>query len=168
MKHLTTRTEIANEINIKRTPTVVIDLADSDDYGLKSKKVLIDNGKFRDGSPYLIRAEVRAYCDERKFTFTSHGACLTADFGYSDLVEMAEYANAPVIRKDSDVVIVVLDSNNHKMLAPVVLHTGNRIDAHCSTPLTFVDGDNDALPYMAYADDALFTRWAEIYKTHHN
>lgn len=164
MRLLTDRKEIAKEINIKRTPTVRIDLAEADDYGLRSQKVLIDNGTFRDGTPYLIHAEIRAYGDEGVFTFSSPGVWISDSFGYEDLEDMVEYANAPVIRKDSDVVIVVVDSEHRKMYAPCVLHTEGRISAHCSTPLTFTDEDNSALPYMAMADPELRAEWAGAFE----
>lgn len=166
MKYIGTRTEIAKEINIKRTTTVRIDLADADCYGLKSQKVLIDNGTFRDGTPYLIRAEIRAFCDEQKFTFASYGVCLSNSFGYYDMEEILTYANAPVIKTDSDVVIAIVDSKSKRMFTPVLLHTGKRVDAHCSTPLTFEDDDNDASAYMRYADRELVAEWYGIRKLH--
>lgn len=78
MKTLETKQEIAIAINMHEMPVVRIDLADADEYGIKSQKVLIDNGKFRrlnptdPDMPYLVRAEIRAFIDEKKFTFASH------------------------------------------------------------------------------------------------
>ncbi len=164
MKQLTDRREIAKAINVERKTVVRIDLAEADEYGIKSQKVVIDNGTFRDGTPYMVRAEIRAYADEMKFTFHGFGSCIHSDFGYYDVEEMVEYANAPVIKTDSDVVLVIVDSENKKAYAPVILHTGNRVDAHCSTPLTFVDEDNNALAYMVMAREELVAGYAEIYK----
>lgn len=159
MKTLKDRREIANEINVKRTTTVRIDLADADEYGLKSQKVLIDNGTFRDGTPYLVKAEIRAYSDEMKFTFSGFSTCLSNSFGYSDIEEMVELANAPVIKPDSDVVLVFVNSKNRKAYAPCVLHTSKRVDPNCSTPLTFTDEDNSAVGYMAQSEH--FNEWME-------
>lgn len=167
MKLLTNRYEIADAINIKRLPTVRVDLADADEYGLVSQKVLIDNGHFNDGTPYLIRSEIRAYSDERKWTFSSYGTTLSSSFTYEDMENMVTYANAPVIKPDTDIVLAVVDSSKRKMFCPVILHTGNRIDPHCSTPLTFTDEDNDATTYMLLADEQLWNHWMEIYKIHH-
>lgn len=69
MKMLETKQEIAIAINMHEMPVVRIDLADADEYGIKSQKVLIDNGKFRrlnptdPDMPYLVRAEIRAFVD---------------------------------------------------------------------------------------------------------
>lgn len=64
MKMLETKQEIAIAINMHEMPVVRIDLADADEYGIKSQKVLIDNGKFRrlnptdPDMPYLVLAIV--------------------------------------------------------------------------------------------------------------
>lgn len=47
MKMLNTPQEIAVAINMHEMPVVRIDFADADEYGIKSQKVLIDNGKFK-------------------------------------------------------------------------------------------------------------------------
>ena len=94
MKMLKTKQEIAVAINMHEMPVVRIDLADADEYGIKSQKVLIDNGKFRrlnptdPDMPYLVRAEIRAFVDEKKFTFASYGCCLSNTFGYHDMEEL--------------------------------------------------------------------------------
>lgn len=161
MKTLKDRREIANEINVKRTTAVRIDLADADKYGIKSQKVVIDNGTFRDGTPYLVKAEIRAYCDEMKFTFSGFCTCLSNRFGYSDIEEMIEYANAPVIKPDSDVVLVIVNSKKREAYAPCVLHTSKRVNTNCSTPLTFTDEDNSALGYMMQSEH--FDEWMDLY-----
>lgn len=153
MRILRDRREIANEINIKRTTTARIDLADSDEYGIKSQIVNIDNGTFKDGTPYLLKAEIRAYADEMKFTFSGFGTFLSDRFSYYDLEEMVEQANAPVVKADSDVVLIIVNSRTKEMFAPVILHTKKRIDAYCMTPLEFTDEDNDAMPWMMQIDD---------------
>lgn len=165
MKLLKDRKEIAREINIKRTTTVRIDLADADSYGIKSQKVVIDNGTFSDGIPYRVRAEIRAYADEMKFTFHGFATCIHSDFGYSDIEEMTEYANAPVIKADSDVVLVIVDSKKRQAYAPCVLHTSKRVDPHCITPLEFTDEDNSALGYMVGSEH--FDDWMDWYRRKH-
>lgn len=151
MKTLTERTEIAKAINGHKMPVITIDLADADEYGLKSQKVLIDNGTFRDGFPYYIRSEIRAYADETKFKFSQGASILKADFTYYDITEMLEYRNAPIVKKDEDVIIVIINSKEKFSYKPIILHTDKRIDAHCSTPLTFVDTDYSTVPYLILA-----------------
>jgi hypothetical protein len=151
MKLITERKAIARTINGHKLPVITIDLADADEYGLKSQKVLIDNGTFRDGFPYYLHTELRAYADERKFKFSQGGTCLKASFGYYDMVEMLEYRNAPIVKADSDVIVCIIDSRTKLAYNPMVLHTTKRIDAHCSTPLEFIDNDYSTEPFLYIA-----------------
>lgn len=157
MKMFNTPQEIAVAINMHQMPVVRIDLADADEYGIKSQKVLIDNGKFRrlnptdPDMPYLVRAEIRAFVDEKKFTFASYGCCLSNTFGYHDMEELLDYANAPIIKRDSDVVLAIVDSRRKIAYKPIILHTRNRIDPNCQIPLGFIDEDNDATEYIRAA-----------------
>ena len=145
-KMIKERTEIAVAINGRSMPVVKLDIAQVDEYGLKSEPVVIDNGFFpkRAGEPempYMIESEIRIYSDEKRFTFSGECVCLHASFGYSDVEKMLKYRNAPVIKKDSDILIVPMNSRTREVYAPFTLHTGKRINAFCSTPLTFEDGD---------------------------
>lgn len=151
MRKLTERKEIARAINGHDMPVITIDLADATHYGLVSQKVLIDNGTFKDGFPYYIKCEVRAYADEKYFTFSQGATCLTASFGYHDVVEMLEYRNAPIVKADQDVILAIIDSKNKVAYNPMVLHTSKRIDAHCSTPLTFEDKDYSTEAFLILA-----------------
>ncbi len=151
MKLLKDRREIAKAVNFHKMPVIIIDLADADEYGLVSKPVVIDNGKFKDGLPYFIKARVRAFRDENRFKFHSGGACIHASFTYSDLKEMLDFANAPIVKTDSDVVVSVIDSVHFRSYPLMILHTNKRIAPHCSTPLTFVDTDYDTIPYLRCA-----------------
>jgi hypothetical protein len=135
MKTLKSRTEIAQAINFRRYPVVEIDVSDRDDYGIRGTKVLIDNGTFHDGTPFLIQAELRSYNDEQVLKFSAGGFGISSSFGYSDIAEMLDYANAPVIHKDEDILIVPINRKTRTAYAPVILHTGNRVSANCMTPL---------------------------------
>lgn len=151
MRKLTERTEIAKAINGHTMPVITLDLADATEYGIRSQKVLIDNGKFRDGFPYYIKSEVVAYADEKHFSFSQGCTCLSASFGYSDMEEMLEYRNAPIVKADEDVIIAVIDSKKKLAYNPMILHTSKRIDENCSTPLTFEDKDYTVLPLLMAA-----------------
>ena len=136
MKRLTDRTEIASSINFRKYPVVTIDLAEIDDYGIKGAKVLIDNGFFRSGEPYYIQATLRAYNDERALSFHQYARGLSARFTYSDMKEILDYSNAPIIKADQDILVCPINSSIGEAYAPILLHTGKHISAHCSTPLT--------------------------------
>ena len=132
---LRTREEIARAINFKQYPVVVIDLAQTDSYGIVGARVCIDNGKHSDGLPYYIKATLRAFNDDKKLVFQAYGAYLSNSFCYSDMEEMLNYANVPIIKKDQDIVICLINSAMRISYCPVILHTGKRVNPHCQTPL---------------------------------
>ena len=136
MKFLETRTEIAKAINFKQYPTIRIDVSTTDDYGIVGTHVLIDNGTFRTGEPYFVRATIRAFRDEGYLKFKSYGSCLHADFTYFDMEKMLDYANVPVVKPDQEILVCLVDSVKRLVYKPVVLKTGARVDPHCHTPLT--------------------------------
>lgn len=144
---LETKRDIATSINRHDLPVIRVDLADTDEYGLNGGKVLVDAGTFPDGFPFLIQAEFRAYRDEKRFTVSSHGACLTNSFSYYDMEDLLAYANAPIIRPNSEVIVCVVDSIERKAFKPVVLRTGN-VTKHCSTPISFEDADASMYVWM--------------------
>ena len=146
MKLLNDRQEIAKAMNFGRYPVLRIDLADTDEYGLKGCRVRIDNGTFRTGEPFIIKAQIRAYRDEKKLTTFSGCTGLSASFTYSDYVEMTENAMAPLIHPDEDVVVAVYDSKNHRPFAPFIVRTGKRVSSGCVSPLSFEDAD--MTPYL--------------------
>lgn len=149
MKLLHDRKELALAMNFGKYPVLTIDMADADDYGLKGCKVRIDAGTFNDGEPYIICATIRAYCDDRRLQTSQGGTCLSASFTWHDYIEMVEYATAPVIKPDQDVVVAVYDSRTNYPYAAFIAHTKNHVSRHCSTPLQFEDAD--MTPYFMAA-----------------
>lgn len=144
MKIINTRQELAMAMNFGKHPVLTIDLADADEYGLKGCKVRIDAGTFRDGEPYIINATLRVYRDACKLTTSSAGTCLHADFSFTDYFEMAEYAAAPIIKPDQEVVVAIYDSKNKTAFAAVKVRTSKSVRRDCSTPITFEDNDMSA------------------------
>ena len=149
MKLLHDKHELAMAMNFGKYPVLKIDLADSDDYGLKGCKVRIDAGTFKDGEPYTIRATLRAYRDECKLTTSAAPVGLTNTFTYEVYFKMAEYAQAPLIKADQDVVVAVYDSNKKCAYAAFIVHTSKFVSKHCSTPIQFEDAD--MTPYFIAA-----------------
>lgn len=156
IKILKERTEIARAINMREMPVVTFDLSKADEYGLVSEPVVIDNGFFKngDGMPYMINAEIRVYKDEKKFKFSQGAWGIHSGFGYHDMEEMLKYRNAPVIKKDSPVCIVVINSETRTAYAPFILHTTKRIDQFCSTPISFEEDSSElGALYLLLADE---------------
>ena len=123
MKFLTDREEIAQAINGRKMPVVTIDLADADEYGLISEPVVVDEGTYRDGFTRMTRGHIRCFRDAQQFTFHAEICGISANFGYGDVEEMAQYRNAPVLTKDTDVILVIKDSKARNCWV-AVLHTG--------------------------------------------
>lgn len=135
MKELKDRTEIATAINFRRYPVVTIDKAKTDEYGIVGAPVNIDNGTFRDGNPYFIRAVLRTYSDDNKLAFASYGSCLKDSFGYRDMMKILEYANAPVVKPGQEILVCIINSEKGLAWPPVLLKTGERVSPFCMTPL---------------------------------
>lgn len=141
MKLLKDRHELAMAMNFGKYPVLKIDLADSDDYGLKGCRIRIDMGTFKDGSPYIIGATLRAYRDECKLTTSSDCCVLKNDFTYYDYMDTVERAQAPLIKPDQDVVVAIYNSKTKLAYAPIIVHTARNVSRHCSTPIGFEDAD---------------------------
>lgn len=135
MQILKERTEIAKAINFGKYPVIKIDLSDRDEYGIKGTKVRIDNGTFKSGEAYFINATIRAFSDEKILTISQGCGMLVDRLTYADYMEMIEYANAPIIKANQEILIFVYNSVTKAIYHPVIIKTGNRVDAHCSTPL---------------------------------
>lgn len=135
MRELRDRTEIATAINFRKYPVITIDTAQTDEYGIAGAPVNIDNGFFRDGNPYFIRATLRTYLDDNRLTFSSHGTCLKDSFGYMDLMKILEYANAPVVKQGQEILVCIINSKLRLAWPPVLLKTGDSVSPFCQTPL---------------------------------
>lgn len=67
--------------------------------------------------------------DEGEWTLGSGGTCISADFGYSDLMEMIEEAQLQVLRPDDIVAIAYYTAH----AAFVRLYKVGKVDIHCMT-----------------------------------
>lgn len=139
MKQLTERTEIAKAINFGKYQVLTIDLADEivmcgEVVGYNGCNVRVKHTT-RTGEELLIHCQLKYWVKEQKITFSNGGACLKAGFGYSDLMEMVEFANAPILDKNQEFVLVVYNSKIKKALAPMILKTSNYKDILCQEVL---------------------------------
>lgn len=131
------RTEIARAINFGEYPVLTIDLADRDEYGLVGCKVRIDNGYFRTGERYFVNATLRVWSDEKYLTTSGENDVLKASYGYSDVQEMIEWANAPVIKPDQEVLVIITDSKIKCAYDAYIIRTGAKVSPHSTDPLAF-------------------------------
>lgn len=134
MKALKERTEIAQALNFGKYPVLELDLNSVDEYGIIGSKCRINMGKFDDGSPWYQDAELRVYSDEKKLCFSAGGCMLSADWTYGDVMEDMRNAMTPLIEPDSEMAVVIHDSESRKLYGVFIVKTKG-VHRHCSQPL---------------------------------
>ena len=135
MVKLTERTEIAEALNFGKYPVLAIDLSKCDEYGLVGGIARIDMGEFDDGAKWYERAQLRVYYDEKRLAFTTTCYALTAELCYSDFIESVDAAMAPIIKPDSEFVVVIHDSARREVYAVYRVATG-KVTRHCTCPIS--------------------------------
>lgn len=133
MKKLNTVQEIAKEVNINLLPTVKIDVSKRDEYGIKGVNVRVFEG-YHNGCPMMTDAEVRVYSDEKILKFSSGGFGIKASYGYYDVIEMYEQSNLPVIKENSQFVLIIENSDKKVIHEAMVVDT-YKINKFCMTPI---------------------------------
>lgn len=117
MKFLTDRKEIANEINIKETPVIVINVREcmkGYERCYEGDKVVVKGGR---NNEYGIRCFVQMFGDDvnegifapqlyKKICLMPDCIALTAGFGYHDVAEMAEWRKAQRITEGEEVIVM--------------------------------------------------------------
>lgn len=136
MKFIRERKEFAKAVNFGKYPVISLDVGD------KSKQFTIGGEvvgftdvevkiPLKDGR--LDRAIMSWFNDSKKITFGSNCICISNNFGYEDVVKSARYANAPVIDKDTEFVLILHSSQTQKAMA-ILLKTSNYKDTrYCQT-----------------------------------
>lgn len=124
MKTITGRQNIARAINLSGKPVAIIDLDnkeymfpdDESHWVCKGSKIRVSRGTFNTGEPWYDRTTLHVYSDSEKDTYTlfDHDICLSAEVHYSDIVEKAEYAQAPIVHDGDHVIIVELHSRTNE------------------------------------------------------
>ena len=126
MKILTTREQIAKAINFKND-LAVLELDVANTYTLQGE-IVGSNGcnvRIDFGNEYYSKAELQYWKDTKRLTITRGPVILTNDFGYSDIKEMLEYRNAPVIKNGCKILLVVYNSKRRIALSPVEFEVDN-------------------------------------------
>lgn len=112
MKYLTDRQEIAQAMNFGRYPVIRIDVetpkAGWDDV-FEGDIVKVESPSKRYPGSY-IRGRVMKYPEDgSRYAVMPDVVCLKNDFGYSDVIEMLGYAQAPMLRA-GEIVVVIEDA----------------------------------------------------------
>lgn len=143
MKYLTDRYEIARALNFGKYPVLHIDLETSKKgyeglYEGDLCKVLSPSQRYPDS--YEIGNLI--YCDDdKKFEITAYGSCLKAGFGYHDVIEDMQVAQAPVVSGEQ-VVIVICDYPIAQRCKVRVMKT-SKVSRFVTPCVTLTDVDDD-------------------------
>ena len=148
---LTDRQEIARAMNFRKHPVLWMEVGKSEPggegqiYGGCKATVMCYNSSYKGEMPYT--GDLQMYSDEQNddvdylpqywdhIHLKSWGACLKADFGYHDVMDNLEKAQAPVIEPNQEVIVVFKDSVNERCWVRKMVTSG-RVDPHCATMLT--------------------------------
>ncbi len=123
MRFLTDRKEIAKALNFGKYPVIMFDL-DSPKRGwddvYEGTPVRVDMGTFSDGTRWLNDSIPTIYVDNNHegientvmnrlksdIHLPGGGAMLSESFGANDVIDMAKFAMAPIVKGGDDVVVV--------------------------------------------------------------
>ena len=144
MMYLIDRHEIAAAMNFRKYPVLSINMEnrpyDESDYAVGCRvRVAWDH---KDPRYAGMATHGNLYCENGKLAISGEGAMLSASFGYSDVMEMLQEANAPVVHK-GDLVVVVMDVPSKKTCMVRMMRVSPRIDIHCMT-VAHLEDINDA------------------------
>ena len=78
------------------------------------------------------------YYEYGKFGISAGASMLKASFGASDVLEMAHWANTPIVQANQEVVVVIEYPSQHSV-AVRLMKTSARVDPNCMTALTLLD-----------------------------
>ena len=131
MKYLTDRKEIAAALNFGKYPVLTInrenkpyanDLPESD-YAIGCRvRVSWDRN---DG----MTTRGNLYYEKGKLAISSGATIMKASFGYEDVMEMVSEANAPLVHKGQEVVVVE-QWESKKECTVRIMKVSDRIDIH--------------------------------------
>lgn len=132
--YLNHREEIAYAMNFGKFPVLGLNREnrpyEDDDYCIGDKcRVAWD----REESRYEgMTTHGHLYMENGKYAISNSAACLSASFGYSDVMENLEEAKAQVVHRGQ--LVVVVESFPTKTTCTVaVMKVSDRIDIHCMT-----------------------------------
>lgn len=148
MKYLTDRREIAEAINFVKYPVLTLNRENrpyakerpDSDYATGCRvRVAWDH---KDPRYAGMTTHGNLYIENGKLKISSEGSCLSASFGYYDVMRMAAEANAPVIHKGQKVVVVE-EWPSLKKCTVRIMQVADYVDTHCMVATTLEDIDEE-------------------------
>ena len=154
-RYLTDRHEIAYAMNTFKFPVLSLNREnrpyENSDFctGCRCRVAWDDkNPRYAD-----MATHGQVYMENGKYGISGEGACLSASFGYTDVMESLREANAPVVHKNQ-LVVLVEDFPSKEMCYVSVMKVSKWIDIHCST-----------VAHLEVLTTEEAAEWAENYKT---
>lgn len=141
--YLTDRQDIGKAINFGKYPVLFINRENrpypefGGDYSVGCK-VRVAYSIWPDGITTRGNLFFSDEDGKSKLAISSRGSMLKAGFGRSDVMEMVEWAQAPVVRK-GQTVVVVEDWPSEKRCTVRLMKVPNQIDVHCQTVAVLQD-----------------------------
>lgn len=142
---LTNKREIAEAMNFGKYPVLVLDRENHKGFEKYGDTLYCEGQKVRvawdhkDPRYAGMTTQGNIYMDEDGcLAISGNGAMLKADWGYSDVMEDAEWANAPVVHKGQTVVVIHNWPSKKKCMVEK-LKVSDRIDRFCITVATLED-----------------------------
>lgn len=145
-KYITKRTEIAKAINFGKYPVLRLDVTNKLGYDENDEHGFCEGDKVRVAFQTKNYGELythgNIYREDGKIAISGNATCISSSFGYHDVIEMAEWANTPLIHAGQEVVVVLY---NPEIKACIVqlMKVSDRIDPHCMTVAVLEEIDEE-------------------------
>lgn len=150
MKFLTDRRTIGQMINIDKIPVVTMEIGTC----MPGYEDCYSGGKIRvahpNGDPALYaRCTIKMYGDEsgnenhdapwmyKKIELTEPGYCLSARFGFNEVMQDIEWSHAPYVKAGDKIIVAFVNSVEQTVILRV-MEIG-KVNIHCSTVTTLKD-----------------------------
>lgn len=138
MRFLTDRHEIAKAINFGKYPVLTLnrenrpfaDIAPDSDFAKGCRvRVAWDH---KDSRYEGMTTNGNIYIEDGRIAISNDSTMIKASFGYSDIMEMANEANTPIVHRGQEVVVIE-EWPSKKECRVRMMKVSDRIDIHCST-----------------------------------
>lgn len=130
MRLLKEREEIGRAMNFGKYPVLHINMENNKGYGEGYAEGDLVKVNFEAPRFEGLTTRGNIICEDGKFRITNNSVCLKASFGYSDVMEDMMWANAPLVNKSQEVV-VIMDWPSKKGCTVAIMKVSDRIDTNC-------------------------------------
>lgn len=139
MKMLTNREEIAKVLNFNNYPVLTINREDHQGFKntdfAKGCEIRCEHQNSRYGTRFT---RGYLYYQEGQYEISSCGIMITNEFGASQVLEMAKWANTPIVKANQEVVIIEQYPSMNFVIVRL-MKTGEKVNPFCQTALKLYD-----------------------------